>query len=273
MRFHIRFSFLFLLILPELVLGQIRNSGEEENFVFQVKQMDEFIDRFNNANYTPIKKYLKEKYKIEDVNRSDLIKGLFNQQDQDWKTEEIVEFLADVTENKPPPYLDFYDKGWYAELDCAGLYKNKKENFTLVLSIEIIEATGGAKWVIEGVSADFLKIPPIKDYRKGLNPASYGTDFMGLIDALADTANYQNYISSDQQPSQLLLFFDELYEKKLVFKQVNRITYHFLQIDGWAFQVKDFNRNTKNSGWLISSLSQVNEAEKKIYREKILFLK
>lgn len=245
----------------------------EENFVYQVKQVDEFIDRFNNADFSLIKKYLKDKYNIEEVSRSELIKSLFNHADTSWNKDDVVQFLADVTENKPPPYLDFYDDNWYAELDCMATYKGKTENFTLVLKIETIEATGASKWVIESVLADFLNLPESKDYRKALNPASYGTDFMGLIDALADTANYQNYISATAQPSQLLLFFNELYEKKLTFKQVNEITYHFLQIDSWIFQVREFRRDTKNSGWLISSLLKVNDAQKQQYRERVLFLK
>lgn len=264
---------LSLSLLCTCLYAQTEEFPGEENFVYQVKQVDEFIDRFNNSDFTLIKQYLKDKYNIEEVSRSELIKSLFNHADTSWKKEEIVQFLADVTENVPPPYLDFYDDNWYAELDCMGIYKGKTENFTLILKIETIEATGGSKWVIESVSADFLNLPESKDYRRALNPASYGTDFLGLIDALADTANYQNYISSKAQPSQLLLFFNELYEKNLTFKQVNDITYHFLQIDNWIFQVRDFKRDTKNSGWLISSLLSVNDAQKQQYRERMLFLK
>jgi len=264
---------LFLFCACHCVHAQTGSFSGEDNFVYQVKQVDEFIERFNNSDFTLIKQYLKDKYNLEEVSRSELIKSLFNHADTTWKKDEVVQFLADVTENNPPPYLDFYDDNWFAELDCMGTYKGNTENFTLILKVETIESNGSSKWVIESVSADFLNLPQSKDYRKALNPASYGTDFLGLIDALADTANYQNYISSTAQPSQLLLFFNELYEKNLTFKQVNDITYHFLQIDNWAFQVREFNRDTKNSGWLISSLLQVDEAQKKEYKEKVLFLK
>jgi len=263
---------LFFTLFYATLYAQTEDVSGEENFAYQVKQVDEFIERFNNSDFSFIKQYLKNKYNIEDVSRSELIKSLFNHADTTWIKEDVVQFLADVTDNKYPPYLDFYDDNWYAELNCMGTYKGKKEGFTLILQVETVEATGGAKWVVVGVSADFLNLPQSKDYRKALNPASYGTDFMGLIDALADTANYQNYISSSAQPSQLLLFFNELYEKNLTFKQVNDITYHFLQIDNWIFQVRDFKRDTKNSGWLISSLLKVNDEQKQQYKEKILFL-
>ena len=264
---------LTLSLIGTALFAQTNDIAGEENFVYQVKQVDEFIDRFNNSDFSPIKKYLKDKYHLEEVSRSELIKSLFNHEDTKWNKTEVMEFLADVTENKPAPYLDFYDDNWYAELDCMATYKGKTENFTLVLKIETVEATGGSKWVIESVSADFLNLPESEDYRKALNPASYGTDFMGLIDALTDSANYQNYISAKTQPSQLLLFFNELYEKKLTFKQVNEITYHFLQIDSWIFQVREFRRETKNSGWLISSLLKVEDAQKQKYKEEVLFLK
>lgn len=254
----------------------------EENFEWQVKQIDEFMERFNNADYTPIRHFLKEEYDIEEIDRSDLLKTLFNLK-QGWNKNHVMQFLKEVTQSKVPPYLDFYDKDWYAELDCKGTYMGKQRNFTLVLSIYLNARTRGAKWVINSVSADFL---PVRDTSaptfamhnnksrgsRTLNPASFGTDFMALVDALGDTANFRNYISRDEVDKSLLTFFDMLYQQKLVFQQVNHITYHFLQVPGWVFQVKDFPRQTTNSGWLISKLIPATEEEKEAYCKKTLYL-
>ncbi len=254
----------------------------EENFEWQVKQIDEFIDRFNNADYTPIRHYLKEQYAIEDVRREDLIKSLFDL-DKAWDKEKVVAFLQDMTRSYESPYLDLYDKGWYAELSCKGTYRGKPQHFTLILSIEINERTGGARWIINSVSADFLPLDdsarlafaasyPSKGARS-LNPASFGTDFMALVDALADTANFKNYLSRNAAVDKpLLIFFDKLYERQLVFQQVNHITYHFLQTPGWIFQVEDFPRQTTNSGWLISKLLPATDQQKEAYRRKHLYL-
>lgn len=268
------------LIISAVVIGLCCTSARgqqidflsEENFVFKVKQIDEFIERFNNARTTPIRRYVRENYAVDSLSHTSLLVSLFNQEDTDWHEEDIRAFVADVTRGGTAPLLDFYDGEWYAELDCTGQYQGREETFTLVLSLEVLQRGRGAKWVINGVSADFLGLGYDTDYRRTLNPASHDTDFINLITALQDTTNFRNYLSSRTQPSQLLLFFDELCEGNLVFKHVNQITYHFMQIDNWIFKVRDFNRDTSNSGWLISELLRVTNAQKLQYQEKMLYI-
>ncbi|MGB3848752.1 MAG: hypothetical protein WA958_02195 [Tunicatimonas sp.] len=244
--------------------------SDDENFAFKVKQIDEFMDRFNAVADTPIQQYVREQYAIDSLSRASLVLSLFNQEDTSWNEPQVREFVADVAQSTAR--LNFYDRGWYAELDCTGRYRGQEEQFTLVLSLEVLRPGQGSKWVIEGVSADFLRLGYSKDRRRALNPGSYGTDFMGLVDALRDTANVRNYLSTRAQPSQLLLFFNELCEGQLVFKRVRAITYHFLQIDNWIFKVRDFKRDLANSGWLISDLMKVTDVQKLQYRETMLYL-
>ena len=259
------------LLLGETTLGaQSLHFSDNENFAFKVKQIDEFMDRFNAVADTPIQQYVREQYAVDSLPRASLVLSLFDREDTTWNEPQVREFVADVAQGSA--VLDFYDRGWYAELDCIGRYRGRKEQFTLVLSLEVLRNGRGSKWVIEGVSANFLQLGYSQDHRRALNPGSYGTDFMGLVDALQDTANVRNYLSTRTQPSQLLLFFNELCEGQLRFERVNAITYHFLQIDNWIFKVRDFNRDVANSGWLISELMKVTDVQKLQYREKILYL-
>ena len=255
-----------------LVRGQSINFLDDENFALKVKQIDEFMDRFNSLGATPIRQYVREHHAIDTLSRTSLILSLFNQEDTTWNQNTVRSFVSDVIRDSVPVTLDFYDEGWYAKLDCTGRYKGQEEEFTLVLSLEVLPRGRGSKWVIEGVSADFLEPKRSRDYRRALNPASYGNDFIDLSEVLQDTANVRNYLNTDRQHSQLLLFLNELHEKHLRFKQVNSITYHFLQIDNWIVKVRDFNRDTPNSGWLISELLQVNDKQKLQYQEKVLYL-
>lgn len=265
-------SILVLVTSIKPVCSQSIGFPDDENFAFKVKQIDEFMDRFNSLESTPIRQYVRERHAVDTLGRTALVLSLFDRQDTTWNEEDVRRFVSDVSEGIAPPTLDFYDKGWYAELDCSGRYKGKQENFTLVLSLEVLPRGQGAKWVIEAVSASFLELKHSQDYRRALNPASYGTDFVDLNEVLRDTANFRNYLNTDKQHSQLLLFLNELHEKHLSFLQVNEITYHFLQIDDWIFKVRDFNRDTPNSGWLISELLRVNDEQKLQYQEKVLYL-
>lgn len=256
----------------------------EENFAWQVKQIDEFMERFNNSDYTPIKEYLKQQYDMQEVERADLLRSLFNMEDGHWNNFHVIRFLQQVTREENPPYLNFYDKDWYAALTCRGTYQQQQQDFTLILSIEVNERTGGARWVINSVQADFLPEADSSallssiDYSaaasatRSINPASYGTDFMALVDALEDTASFSNYMDWNQVSTTMLSFFDQLAQRKLVFQQVSHITYHFLQVPDWIFQVEDFPRQSTNSGWLISRLIPATEEHKEAYRQKTLYL-
>lgn len=254
------------------VCGQSMNFTSDQNFAFKVKQIDEFMERFNSVESAQIRQYMREHHSMDSISRAALVLSLFNQEDTTWNERDIRSFVADILRSSSPVTIDFYDKGWYVELNCTGQYKGRSEEFTLVLSLEVMRRNRGAKWVIESVSADFLGLGRSQDQRRALNPASYGNDFIDLSEALQDTTNIRNYLNLRRQHSQLLLFLNELHEKNLHFNQINQITYHFLQVDDWIFKVRDFNRDTPNSGWLISELIRVNDRQKLQYQEKVLYL-
>ncbi len=264
------------------VRAQVVTLPYEEQFEWQVKQIDEFIDRFNNAEQTPIRQFLQKQYAIEEINRSDLLMTLFNLQ-KNWDTTQVRQFLHDVIKVPEAPQLHFLDNDWYAELTCSGLYDNRYQDFTLILTIKANAETGASRWVINSVSADFIpntdttaafplnKIPATQGTRT-LNPASFGTDFMGLVRAMQDRASFGNYINLEVADKSVLGFFNLLYKNQLEFRQVSHITYHFLQIPGWVFRVENFSRQSSNSGWLINELIQVPEDKKPSYKKANLFL-
>ena len=43
---------------------------------------------------------------------------------------------------------------------------------------------------------------------------------------------------------------------------VTDVKFHFFQVEGWYFEISNFNRWSFNSGWLISNLLHVGEADK-----------
>lgn len=281
MKVNYLFFLTFLLVISTTSKGQDILFPYQENFAWQVKQIDEFMDRFNNSDYTPIRRYLKQEYNIDEVSRLDLVRSLFNMEKQDWDQEEVVQFLNHVNDTVPPPFLDFYDKDWFAELDCSGEYQQEPVDFTLILSLQVDDKTKASRWIINSVQGHFLPsdssnlafgVDSTYDASKTLNPASFGTDFMALVDALKDTANLEGYVVPKNINRPLVAFMNLLHQRDLIFKQVNHITYHFLQIDDWIFQVQDFHRESTNSGWLINSLIAVTEDEKYKYRKKVLHL-
>jgi hypothetical protein len=60
-----------------------------------------------------------------------------------------------------------------------------------------------------------------------------------------------------------------LSEGKVKIESIGRITYHFLQLDGWIMTVNYVNRESKNSGWLLATLRQADNQQKVKYLKEL----
>jgi hypothetical protein len=268
---------LLLLFLTSASFAQNYEKEFESIFAWEVKQIDEFMERFNNQDKTLIKQYVqKTNQPTKDFTREKMIKSLFDAQSKGWNFEDINAFIKYTTDK--PVLLNFYNQDWYAKVDCQVTWNGIKERVSLILNLEGKQETG-SKWVISGVTAPFLKhnpvntqsVPTPRDKSISLNPVSHTTDFMNIYRVTENTNNIQNYISGNgQQKPEVSAFIQACLSKKLVINNVANISYHFLQIDNWILEVKQFNRQTKNSGWLISKLITANNKDKETYRVNIL---
>lgn len=251
------------------VCAQVLQNEVTANFAHQVKQIDEFIERFNNQDNTLIRRYAERLDTSVRFRRENLVKSLFNASDPGWNKDDIVRFIGQVNDTAKPVHLNFFDNHWYAEVNCAVLYRGKPNSLTLVLKIQR-EKNGASKWVAVSAMADYLRLPVRLDTTTGLNPLSHATDFMNVDLLSADKANIGNYLPAGHYNDVLSVFLYESQNNRLTIKQVNKITYHFMQVGGWVFTVSRFNRQTRNSGWLISRLLPLDaEAKRKYALEKL----
>lgn len=249
------------------------SQAEEERYLLEVKQVDEFIERFNYDHSTLVIRYLHERFPGQSLSRKELVLSLFNYGYAHWDTVMVRAFVNRVTQAQDPVYLSFYDEDWYAELVCDVMYRDVPRKATLVMQIQQ-DKQGGASWVIRAVKANFLDELPdaSSEDQVVLNPMSHGTDFMGLRRALSDPDQLRNIVFSGYMPESMSLFMHELRNGNLVFRQVNDITYHFLQVPGWVFRLRRYLRPTHNSGWLIDELRRASEPQKAEYRHHTLNL-
>lgn len=259
-----------LVFSVNLLQGQI-DFSHTQNFAFQVKQVDEFIERFNGEKSTVLLEFAKKHYPEEEMERYELLTTLFNQEDSTWDLELIKAFLRDINKPEDPSFLSYYDDDWYAQLDCEVYYKGNPEQLSLFLEIESTPELE-SEWVIRGVKADFLCLPEAEKTGSMLNPVSHATDFMNLHKLFEQPQYARGYMHKHFQGNLLTLFYHELSKKRLKLKNINKITYHFLQIQNWGFTVSQFRRSGLNSGWLIDTLTPMTEAEKANYRVQQLSL-
>jgi hypothetical protein len=262
---------LFFLFLfgPALTMAQSYDKEFETVFLWEVKQIDEFIDRFNNSDKTLIKEYYKKKDPAITFTREELIKSLFNTEDKTWNFNEITNFIDQVTSKENPEYLNFFGKNWYATVKCAVTYRGMPKYITLFLTVQG-QSNGSSKWIIIGADANFLRLPEIKqhllkipkprDSTKSLNPVSNATEFLNIDLVSRDKANIKNYfLQSDNYNDDLPLVENEILNSQLIINKSIAVSYDFKQIPGWEIEIKQYNRQTKNSGWLISKLKRITD--------------
>ena len=269
------------------VFSQSIASYDDENFVYSVKQIDEFIERFDKATNTFLITYLESKFPeidFEKIDRKKFILNLFNRGNAKWDSLTVMNFVNQVTDSAKPVIIQFYDDNWYALLKCKVIYKKVPKNLDLILKIERAKSNS-SKWVIVSAKADFLNFKSEYDSTKApvpiycgsdlrdpklenkyfLDPMAYGTDFMCIDDPFAHGERFKDYLYSGRISTQITKLIQEVKKHNLVFKQVNSISYHFLNVPGWLFICEYFSRYDRNSGWLISNLYALDDSQKKIY--------
>lgn len=270
--------FFFILILIALNFhahsqGQIDNSIFEkapQQFVLQIKQLDHFIQRFNNNDdlggrfsFGPNQSKLKHDEALASLFNLNLLNN--NQ-----FKEEAISFIKDVTSQAVN--LSFYDSAYYATVNCKVKYKDQVRELKLTLGLEG-DANNGSRWVILGANADFLNLPK-SETKNIIPPSNHEVDFTELINLFNEQSTFiTNYSAKDYEPSQLDILFFLTKNREIKLLNTSLPTYHFLQVNGWLFSVNFFNRNSNNSGWLISSLNKVSQADKSAYRKKTLFIR
>lgn len=245
-------------------------SWDDQVFSLSVSQIDEFLKRFNGvASRTFIDQLPKES--LSKLKRSHLILSLIDR-NANINDKQLAEFVSQITSKERKQGLNFYDKDWFARVECNVNFKGKANPMVITLSVET-KANRTSKWVVRGVEAEFLDLEIQEDKQKFLHPASEGTDFMNLRDLFAvNDKKVKGFLYQNFHEGKMALFVHELSEGNITFNYIENITYHFLQIDDWAFEVHRVDRQQTNSGWLIKQLLNMDLLQKEVYKKEILYL-
>lgn len=271
MRSLLKISFFIYFILPVSSFSQIVEDylGDESDLYAETKQVNQFFRRFNGEEDLLGERYYPEDKDYRNANlRKTYLMNLFNNEnsllDEDLKSE----FIDDVLAPASPKYLDFHGGGWFAEVTTKFFFRGIERYLTLFLELE--KDTVGSKWVITNVYFEpfhqaFADQDSLRHVgQKFLHPMSHELDFINLIRAFQDDHSLENYIAWKYKPDYLTLFIYEFKNGNLQFNAVTKVKFHFFQIDGWYFEISEYNRQGNNSGWLISMLMKINQADKDI---------
>ena len=270
---RIRYVFAVLaLFVYQCTAGQVFSNGMsalDKINVYKVVTFEEFVHRFNNdlqSNIRMAYRYYKVEFKIR---RPVLIRSLFDYETKEWDTAVINRFAAAAIDTKSFGLLDPGSK-LYAEAVCRFRYRSAEIEVPVILHY-VFDPENGSKWVIAGVGQHPLplkeaRLPAVKekDVLRFINPVNNEANFTDLSRVFDDKQNLQDYFDRGLfSKPRFVAFYDGVLNDELQFLYVSEIRYHALQYDNWIFMVKEFRRNTLNSGWLISKLLRVNTPEEK----------
>lgn len=253
------------------------------HYLIKVKQFSEFIDRFNfqkdfmNNDIGP---------EFESViTRNDYILLLFNHEDKRLDPEvkdDTYQIHADMFIREicsDSIYIDRLSENIYAELTCLVNMNGKDEEINLLLRQEF---DNGLKWAIISVDHRFDNGDVNRqnkfddaDSDETINyipPYSNETNFIELKMLFNDHKNLDNLSSKDCVKENLNGFYNLIRNGLIKYHHVKSIKYHILDIPGWILVVTNFQRNTDNSGWLVSDLLLVDDVSNYFTNKYAYFL-
>ena len=262
------------LLPPALSSAQIVGDMDDESKLYaQSKQVNQFFRRFNGEEDEKGNRFFPGDKQYRNLKlRKKYFGVLFDASNTGIGNDMKNAFVRDVLDKAEPDVLDFHKTGWFSELQTTFTFNGKDLPVTLFMELE--RAQLGSKWVISDVHIPGFEKYFLRDTTRAgrfLHPLSHELDFMNMRKAFVNIDSLSQFVRKKFEPDYVSLFLYEMGKGNLHFKSVQEVRFHFFQINGWYFELSQFNRPGYNTGWLISSLVKLNNAgDQELIRKHIL---
>ncbi|MCR4816208.1 MAG: hypothetical protein K5842_03350 [Bacteroidales bacterium] len=238
--------FATFLVIPSDMRAQAITDEIPVSFQKRIKLIDQFMSRFNGTDIPD------GADKNDPQLRRKLLLSLFDHDYLMQNQQFCLSFIDNAISKKYN--LQYEDSTWYAIVDCDAFYGSKAVKLTLAFRTRK-DSKGLMKWVISSAVGDALQLAPSKTSSTlKISPVDNELDFIHLKDI---TSKNEDLIINYSDPSfnvdQTSVFFALVYSGQLRIGQVTNLSYQFDIGDYYVF-VTRFNRDTTNSGWLISDI-------------------
>ncbi|MDR2564207.1 MAG: hypothetical protein LBC98_09765 [Prevotellaceae bacterium] len=255
----------FLILFAYLLSGYAALSQTPVGSVFdetrlkmRVKQLDEFVARFNCEKDVEGKSI---KDKEDTAMRKRYVAGLFDRNllVNDSIKRKFIAFAEKVVNPKAPVYLRFADSDWTAEAICRATFNGKQVQISMFLKTDRVR-DDEYKWAIVSADGEMFNLTPKQQNPNiRISPVDNELGFMNMSDISSgeNRRNVVHYSPQGYSPDRLTVFNTLVYNGLLKINHVQKIVYRFEQVPGYVFTVEHFERATGNVGWLISKLIEI----------------
>lgn len=246
--------------------AQILDALNSKLYYGRVKLVSEFMQRFNREEKSPYvdstaheveKKNLCQLFDIEQILKN-----------REIAEPQVFEFIDSTLTNDIK--LRYSDAEWFAKVKCVGTINGAETTFSIYLTVES-RGNDMYKWVINDVEGKIFDLTPSRESDKIMFlPNEHESNFMRLNSITSEKDDYITLYSSNCLDNNRLTVFNTLiYYNCLNIDYVSDIEYTFLQVPGYIFTIKEFERESTNSGWLIKEWHKISNAEKESLLQRI----
>ncbi|MFA6401228.1 MAG: hypothetical protein WCX31_06325 [Salinivirgaceae bacterium] len=232
-----------------------------DQYYLQVKQFNEFVDRFNyasdwkgnritgdfEAKYPRIQ-YLGYLLNGEDPRQQ-------NAADSNYR-KLCNQFLREVVDSASLQFISLFSGQVTAKAVVNINYRSKNQNCTIYFLPEVL-TDRSAKWVISKVETNCFKTVADSLQKYFIAPNSHETSFINLkrMENLSSPIYfYPSKVTTDTS----LLFMTEVAANRLTINNIEKVVY-LISFPNWLITVEEFSRTSSNSGWLISNIARLAE--------------
>lgn len=222
---------------------------------FNIGQLEQFTDRFNgddtaftNFNDPQFKKRVFQMYTLFDTAKHAL--------------KPLIDEFVNEQINGQFRELSIEDKHCFARVTFSGTYDAKPILCSILLRINETSMQT-LEWIAVGATISPSFLPHGFDKTDCLNPAAQNLGFNRLLSMVSDKNTVFNVVERGFELDLLSIVLSNLYSEKILLSSKKSVEIWFLQIPNWIFRVKDIPRLSYSSGWLIDTLFQSNDIQKR----------
>lgn len=230
------------------------DSIDERALQFKVKQIDEFMNRFNyDVSYDGTRVKDRENIELRKKNMYTLFNLDQFGDSLGYPNELVKKFSDDII--RKDIHIHYEDTTWQAELVCEVTFSNKQRKISLLLQTEKIREYE-YKWVIANVSGDLFETSDLPEPQKLLiSPAEHGINFITLPTTITNHSKAVAALSPQGHREDKLSIFNFLVSHGILkIRSIKEVKYHF-NVPNYYFEVERIEKDRSyNTGWLINKI-------------------
>ncbi len=231
---------------------------DEQELKFKVKQIDEFMHRFNydiaydGSDPVSIKDsvaYLAERTKNM-LTLFNIDKFLTKEKKPSAVAQQFISYVI-----KNNLRLEYANSSWNAKLKCNCTYWGRKSTILINLKVEKIKGVE-YKWVVSDVNGSlFAAMKDTVDVTTFVSPADHGIGFISLPHTINSNYKVVNSFAYKGHKNDRLSVFNFLVANQMLkINNVESVSYHY-DLGKYSFDVERVEKeNSYNKGWLINNI-------------------